>query len=118
MKLYALLTLHETGWGTRAGIGDPSAATAALSQQNTSEKAPIISSPQAASLYVPSQDYAYGGYGDSLNQRHPQQYQSQPQSPSYGQQQFGRQPPPSQQYTQAQYDYSRQTGANFNTYAQ
>lgn len=118
MKLYALLTLHETGWGTRAGIGDPSAATAALSQQNTSEKAPIISSPQAASLYVPSQDYAYGGYGDSLNQRHPQQYQSQPQSPSYGQQQFGRQPPPSQQYTQAQYDYSRQTGTNFNTFAQ
>jgi hypothetical protein len=22
MKLYALCTLHETGWGTRAGIGD------------------------------------------------------------------------------------------------
>jgi hypothetical protein len=22
MKLYALFTLHETGWGTRAGIGD------------------------------------------------------------------------------------------------
>lgn len=29
MKIYALLTLHETGWGTRAGIGDPTAATAA-----------------------------------------------------------------------------------------
>jgi hypothetical protein len=22
MKLYALFTLHETGWGTRAGVGD------------------------------------------------------------------------------------------------
>ncbi|KAF8907894.1 glycosyltransferase family 2 protein [Gymnopilus junonius] len=30
MKMYALCTLHETGWGTRAGIGDASAATAAL----------------------------------------------------------------------------------------
>ncbi|THH12786.1 hypothetical protein EW146_g7373 [Bondarzewia mesenterica] len=29
MKIYALFTLHETGWGTRAGIGDPTAATAA-----------------------------------------------------------------------------------------
>jgi hypothetical protein len=29
MKLYALCTLHETGWGTRSGIGDASAATAA-----------------------------------------------------------------------------------------
>lgn len=29
MKIYAALTLHETGWGTRAGIGDASAATAA-----------------------------------------------------------------------------------------
>lgn len=22
MKVYALFTLHETGWGTRAGVGD------------------------------------------------------------------------------------------------
>lgn len=22
MKIYALFTLHETGWGTRSGIGD------------------------------------------------------------------------------------------------
>jgi len=29
MKIYALFTLHETGWGTRAGIGDPTAATKA-----------------------------------------------------------------------------------------
>ncbi|KZT04181.1 glycosyltransferase family 2 protein [Laetiporus sulphureus 93-53] len=33
MKIYALLTLHETGWGTRAGIGDPTAATAAVDTQ-------------------------------------------------------------------------------------
>ncbi|KIK69474.1 glycosyltransferase family 2 protein [Collybiopsis luxurians FD-317 M1] len=30
MKLYALCTLHETGWGTRTGIGDIAAATAAM----------------------------------------------------------------------------------------
>ncbi|KAL0957056.1 hypothetical protein HGRIS_003154 [Hohenbuehelia grisea] len=34
MKLYALCTLHETGWGTRAGIGDASAATAAMDANN------------------------------------------------------------------------------------
>ncbi|KJA15479.1 glycosyltransferase family 2 protein [Hypholoma sublateritium FD-334 SS-4] len=34
MKIYALCTLHETGWGTRAGIGDASAATAALDAQD------------------------------------------------------------------------------------
>ncbi|RXW15837.1 hypothetical protein EST38_g10018 [Candolleomyces aberdarensis] len=38
MKVYALFTLHETGWGTRAGIGDASAATAALDRQNQNEK--------------------------------------------------------------------------------
>lgn len=38
MKIYALLTLHETGWGTRAGIGDVSAATAAMDQSNENEK--------------------------------------------------------------------------------
>ena len=26
MKIYALFTLHETGWGTRAGIGEPEKA--------------------------------------------------------------------------------------------
>lgn len=34
MKLYALFTLHETGWGTRAGIGDASVATAAMETSN------------------------------------------------------------------------------------
>jgi len=34
MKLYALCTLHETGLGTRAGIGDISAATAAADKLN------------------------------------------------------------------------------------
>lgn len=34
MKIYALCTLHETGWGTRAGIGDASAATAAMAAQD------------------------------------------------------------------------------------
>ncbi|KAJ2921667.1 hypothetical protein H1R20_g15427, partial [Candolleomyces eurysporus] len=39
MKVYALFTLHETGWGTRAGIGDASAATAALDRMNEKESA-------------------------------------------------------------------------------
>ncbi|RDB16242.1 hypothetical protein Hypma_003098 [Hypsizygus marmoreus] len=41
MKIYALFTLHETGWGTRAGIGDASAATAAMEaeQRQENEKA-------------------------------------------------------------------------------
>ncbi|KAF9067769.1 nucleotide-diphospho-sugar transferase [Rhodocollybia butyracea] len=34
MKLYALCTLHETGWGTRTGIGDIAAATAAMDKQD------------------------------------------------------------------------------------
>jgi len=40
MKVYALLTLHETGWGTRAGVGDPSQATAAAeaSKASSNEK--------------------------------------------------------------------------------
>ncbi|KAF9041715.1 putative polysaccharide synthase [Hymenopellis radicata] len=39
MKLYALCTLHETGWGTRAGIGDIGAATAAMDKEE--EKSPF-----------------------------------------------------------------------------
>ncbi|EEB99966.1 hypothetical protein MPER_00216 [Moniliophthora perniciosa FA553] len=41
MKLYALCTLHETGWGTRAGIGDASVATAALEKQNAVDPVPL-----------------------------------------------------------------------------
>ena len=39
MKIYALCTLHETGWGTRTGIADPATATQALKDQNAREKA-------------------------------------------------------------------------------
>ncbi|KAG8963026.1 hypothetical protein FRC03_003522 [Tulasnella sp. 419] len=34
MKIYALFTLHEVGWGTRAGIGNATEALAALDAQN------------------------------------------------------------------------------------
>ncbi|AAW45548.1 hypothetical protein CNBH2170 [Cryptococcus deneoformans B-3501A] len=34
MKLYALFTLHETGWGTRAGIGNITEATMAAEKEN------------------------------------------------------------------------------------
>ena len=36
--MYALFTLHETAWGRRAGIGDPSAATAAATTAVDDEK--------------------------------------------------------------------------------
>jgi hypothetical protein len=39
MKLYAVCTLHETGWGTRTGIADPATATQALQDQNDREAA-------------------------------------------------------------------------------
>lgn len=38
MKIYALFTLHKTGWGTRAGIGDPATATTAAANDTTAEK--------------------------------------------------------------------------------
>ncbi|KAG8680736.1 hypothetical protein FRC09_018011 [Ceratobasidium sp. 395] len=37
MKLYALFTLHEVGWGTRAGIGSAADATKAMENQNAQE---------------------------------------------------------------------------------
>jgi len=47
MKIYALFTLHETGWGTRAGIGDPTAATAAMDKTPSNEKlTPVSPAPQ------------------------------------------------------------------------
>jgi len=60
MKVYALLTLHETGWGTRAGIGDPTAATNAAA--NASDEKPYLDSPLPQ--YQPSSQ--------------PQQYQQPP----------------------------------------
>jgi len=38
MKLYALVTLHETGWGTRAGIGGTSEAVAAMDAREAEAK--------------------------------------------------------------------------------
>ncbi|KDQ21878.1 glycosyltransferase family 2 protein [Botryobasidium botryosum FD-172 SS1] len=35
MKIYALFTLHETGWGTRAGIGNPADALLAMADKQT-----------------------------------------------------------------------------------
>jgi len=44
MKVYALFTLHETAWGTRAGIGDPTAATAAAASAGK-EKTDYFTAP-------------------------------------------------------------------------
>ncbi|KAH9919480.1 glycosyltransferase family 2 protein [Epithele typhae] len=52
MKIYALFTLHETGWGTRAGIGDATAATAAadgaarVASEETQAQRPVIEKPR------------------------------------------------------------------------
>ena len=42
MKIYALLTLHETGWGTRVGVGVPEEANAASNQQQQQQKTPVM----------------------------------------------------------------------------
>jgi len=70
MKLYALFTLHETGWGTRAGIGDASAATAAAAEADSArlqEKTAAANSPYGA------------GYSNNNPYQQPQSqaYQSQ-----------------------------------------
>jgi len=68
MKLYALCTLHETGWGTRAGIGDASAATAAVDAENIPEK--TEEGFRGAPAYVPPNQH--------LNQRIPHQAEASP----------------------------------------
>jgi len=50
MKIYALCTLHETGWGTRAGIGDPTLATKAAAANVSNEK---LASPDQESKETP-----------------------------------------------------------------
>jgi len=84
MKLYALCTLHETGWGTRAGIGDASAATAAVDAANAPEKIEaglgLGNIAGAAPVYIPP--------GNQLNHRIPQQvspFTEQPPQVGYAQ---------------------------------
>ena len=81
MKLYALCTLHEvsffhllttlliilisqTGWGTRAGIGDAAAATAALDKQND-EKDARINNPYQPQSQVQQPRYSTHTTADS-----------------------------------------------------
>ncbi|KAI0630081.1 glycosyltransferase like family 2-domain-containing protein [Trametes polyzona] len=73
MKIYALLTLHETGWGTRAGIGDARAATAAA-DAGTGGAGYVEKLPDTPSYPQ-------------------QQYPQQPYSPQPPQQQYYQQPP-------------------------
>lgn len=56
MKIYAVFTLHETGWGTRTGIADPATATQALQDQNDREK---LQSPGG---YSSREDVELGGF--------------------------------------------------------
>lgn len=97
MKLYALFTLHETGWGTRAGIGDVAAATAAADAGPPANEKyaaqPAYSQPAYADgPPTPTRGYSsdmapYGEqnvappspYGDGGFDQHQQQYQAPPQ---------------------------------------
>jgi len=66
MKLYALCTLHETGWGTRAGIGDVAAATAAAAEADSArleEKSAAANSP-----------YGFSNNNNPYQQPQPQAY--------------------------------------------
>jgi len=63
MKLYALFTLHKTGWGTRAGIGDPATATTAAQQEKTAlQSSPPVGQVGAADpgLYDTQRNSGYG----------------------------------------------------------
>jgi len=47
MKVYALCTLHETGWGTREGIGEPEKARERADDLHSGHfDPPIHSSPR------------------------------------------------------------------------
>lgn len=71
MKLYALVTLHEVGWGTRAGIGSAGDATKAMEAQNAQEAAAAAGGADREKLmqgggprYDPeSAGYQQQGYG-------------------------------------------------------
>jgi hypothetical protein len=56
MKLYALFTLHETGWGTRQGIGEPEKAGEEAEAEESELRrghyaSPIQSSPRIKNLH-------------------------------------------------------------------
>ena len=67
MKLYAACTLHETGWGTRAGIGDATAATAAMDNQGAVQEKDDINAGTSPYRDTPRGAPAAGGqpYGFS-----------------------------------------------------
>ena len=48
-----ILIICQTGWGTRAGIGDPTAATAAADKGDTEKKEEVQTTtyPQTQELY-------------------------------------------------------------------
>jgi hypothetical protein len=76
MKLYALFTLHETGWGTRAGIGDAAAATAAMDNEKSSDAAHTPENPYSRTTGLNN-----GNYGQGQNVPPSPYYQDQSQSP-------------------------------------
>ena len=105
MKLYALCTLHEvssivlittlfcsnfhpfqTGWGTRAGIGDAAAATAALDRQ-AEEKSNHINNPYQPQSHLEQPPHSGDSTASSFkmsNDVPPSPYRDEPaQTPIY-----------------------------------
>lgn len=135
MKLYALCTLHETGWGTRAGIGDATAATAAAdlganekySQPSEYQDPPATPMrPYADVPPTPTRQYSYEQQPPySPNSEAQFLQQQQYQQPAYQQQeqQYRQQPlPPTppqhqQQYLQPRQQY-QQPAVEMGAYAQ
>jgi len=76
MKVYALLTLHETGWGTRAGIGAPPGGVAAAAT-TPPEKLPVAPAPYSD---YPNESYPYDRQAG---------YEGQQQGYGYSQQGYG-----------------------------
>lgn len=60
MKLYALFTLHETGWGTRTGIGDRKSAYDLYLECSVS-----LTSATAATAAQEKQDGSGGGLANN-----------------------------------------------------
>ncbi|KAE8267437.1 hypothetical protein A4X09_0g4915 [Tilletia walkeri] len=65
MKLYALFTLHETGWGTRKGVGEPQDANDANAGGLGMEGPP----PHAYSNFVNANNAPNSRVGGSKNER-------------------------------------------------
>lgn len=71
MKLYALFTLHETGWGTRAGIGEPEKAGEAANEQADIDNA-AATARSSVPMHTTASVKRADGYFENVNKRYVQ----------------------------------------------